>query len=107
MAVKRAKQRKLRHLLTPFLCAVLISYIGYHTLTGPRGLTGYLEAEARLHQIQTEEAKLSSKREGLERKVSRMRPDNLDLDLLDEQARAILGYADRNELVYIYPEEEK
>lgn len=36
----------------------------------------------------------------MERNVRLMRDESLDLDLLDEQARRVLGYADKDERVY-------
>jgi cell division protein FtsB len=35
----------------------------------------------------------------LEHKVSLLRPSSLDLDLLDEQSRLTLGYAERDERI--------
>ncbi len=38
----------------------------------------------------------------LERKVDMLYPKSLDLDLLDEQSRLLLGYAGKNEVVEMY-----
>lgn len=50
------------------------------------------EAELRL-------ASLTHRREDLENKVRRLSDDFLDLDLLDERIRDILGYARGDEII--------
>ena len=43
---------------------------------------------------------VKNKHQALERKVHLMSDDSLDLDLLDEQVRRVLGMANKNEIVY-------
>ena len=55
------------------------------------------------HKIENARAELDvvhATRLKLERNVKLMRSDSLDLDLLDEQARRLLGYADKDEKIY-------
>ena len=42
-----------------------------------------------------------SERLALENRVKRMRPDSLDLDMLDERARVVLGFVKPEERVLI------
>ena len=43
----------------------------------------------------------------LENKIKYFRRDNLDLDLLDEQARQVLGFANENDIVILLPKSSK
>jgi cell division protein FtsB len=43
----------------------------------------------------------------LENKIKLMRSDNLDLDLLEEQALSIIGFANANDIVVLLPRDEQ
>lgn len=49
--------------------------------------------------MQEELAKAIAKREALDKKVKLLSNASLDLDMLDEQARSVLGIAGKNEVV--------
>lgn len=58
-----------------------------------------LKEARRLELLQAELAEVEAQREALEKKVRRLSSQSLDLDLLDEQARRILGVAGKDEVV--------
>ncbi len=95
---------RLRQALPVALFLVAIFYFGYHTLEGDHGLFKLQEVEAQMIEVEAKAALLEAKKESLQRKVASLRKDNLDLDLLDERARAVLGYQEPGEIV-IYREE--
>lgn len=80
--------------LNVFLFAglALTFYFSYHTVFGERSYAHLraLEQEAAVKQDAL--ATMRGERERLERDVVMMRPDTLSLDLLEERARAVLGY---------------
>lgn len=45
-----------------------------------------------IENTQTEYERIKSEKEALEKKVVMLRPSSIDKDLLEERARAVLGY---------------
>lgn len=75
------------------LLALLIFYFGVNGLTGERGLLHGQRREATLtDRVRTLKA-LRAEREDLETKVKLLSDDNLSKDLLEEEARTMLGFA--------------
>jgi cell division protein FtsB len=66
---------------------------------GDRGLNAKAEYQAQMAKLTTQLSALKDERSGWERKVSLMRSDALDRDLLDEESRAKLDRVDKNDLV--------
>jgi cell division protein FtsB len=101
MSFARELKRRARHAIAPVLGILLTGYFGYHAVEGDRGLLAWrrvgaeiADAEARLDQV-------SHERQILEHRVSLLRPDNLDPDMLEERARAILNYSRPDEVVIL------
>ncbi len=88
-----------RSMAGPLMVAVLLAYFGYHAIQGERGVLTWLQLN---HQIErTAQALEASRAEEsrLERRVALLRRDNLDPDMLDERARAVLNFAAPGEFV--------
>lgn len=76
-------------------------YFCYHLIAGERS---YLRLISLNHQIATTEQdykKETAEREALEQKVVMMRPGSVNRDLLEEQARSVLGFHYPDEKVLI------
>ncbi len=89
----------LRSYVPTLILAGLIFYFGFHALTGDRGI---LEEDARRSTLaarQTQYARVHADRVDLERRAQLLRDGSLSRDLLDERARALLGYADPRDYV--------
>lgn len=89
-------------IVTPAIYFVLIAILavfGHSALQGEHGLAALHEAEALERQLTDELADISDEHRRLNNLVSRLDDHNLDIDLLDERARAMLGYTRREELV--------
>lgn len=80
-------------------CVLLLFYLAFHTVSGERGVFALLRENSKLESLKAQLAEVRSERESLEKKVSKLSSDNLDLDLLDEQARNVLGAAGKDEVV--------
>ena len=80
------------------LLAVLAVF-AHSGLQGEHGLAAQHRAEALERELETDLAEIRAERRALENKVRRLSTDYLDLELLDERARAVLGYVRRDELV--------
>ena len=80
------------------ICMLTI-YFTYSTFQGQYGLFNKFKYDSR-EQILLEELKLVNvKVTKLEKKVNRLSNDYLDLELLDQQARKLLGMAKPNEII--------
>ena len=98
----RVRYRTIIVLLT---CTLGLIYVGYQSVQGERGLLGWIERSADVEKTRAEVAALAEERRKLERRVSQLRSDNLDLDLLDQEARRLLnlGHPDEEVLFHDRP----
>lgn len=90
-----------RRQLVPVLALCLVAYFGYHLVAGERS---YLRLVSLNYQIAKTEKELqveTGNRVRLEERVAMMRPGSVDRDLLEEQARKILGLRYKDEKVLI------
>ena len=84
------------------LAAATVAYFGFHMMTGDRGLQAYLRMTADLEDAKKLASELRSERERLERRVSLLRADALDPDMLEERARALINLGRPDEVVIFY-----
>ena len=98
-------RRRLRSALTAFglyiLAALLVGYFGVNAYTGNRGLKAQHDLEMQIGELTGEIARLKAERAQWQRRVSLLRSDNLDPDMLDERARALLDYVHPRDLTLL------
>jgi cell division protein FtsB len=99
MIVWQEIRPRLRRVVAPVAATLVLCYFGYHAIEGNHGLKAWLSLSAEKAKLSEEAALIHGKRERLEQRVSLMKPDSLDPDMLSEQARAVLGYAHPDEVV--------
>ncbi len=90
--------------LAPLIGIALMGYFAYHSIHGDRGLLAWVELTKKLEMAQSNLNDLKSEREKIEQKVSGLRPESLNRDLLEQQVRDYLGYTHPDELVVILEE---
>ncbi len=83
------------------LLACLVGYFVYHAINGDHGLLAWLRLEQDLERAQAARLQLAEEHGLLAHKVGLLQPEHLDPDLLDEQARRLLNYGHRDDLVVI------
>jgi cell division protein FtsB len=83
--------------------AALLGYFAWHGFEGPRGFPYRDRLTADANRLGGELAAIRQQRQTLEIKVSQLRPQSVDPDLLDEMARAMLGMTRPGELVVLRP----
>ncbi len=83
----------LRRGVGPALFLACILYLGYHTVQGDRGLLAWLEMSDRVAALRVEVAEVRVERLVLEHRVSLLRPDSLDADMLEERVARVLNMA--------------
>jgi cell division protein FtsB len=96
-----------RHRLRGFLNALalyviatlLIGYFAVNAYTGEHGLIAKQDLDQEIGQLTAQLEGVRAERAVWERRVSLLKSDNIDPDLLDERARALLDYAAPRDLV--------
>ena len=79
---------------------IVLSYFCYHVLSGERGLLALMELSKQVQQSRQQLDITNAERLNLQHRVNLLRDESLDLDLLDERARKLLGYVGEDEVVY-------
>jgi cell division protein FtsB len=83
------------------IAAAMIGYFGVNAYTGKYGLNARQELDQEIIALTSELARLKRERAEGEQRVSLLRSDRVDPDMLDERARYQLDYANPHDLVRI------
>ncbi len=95
----RFPARALGDTVFSFAVLTLIVYFAYAALQGNHGMGRLIEVEQEARDLEVTLARLQDEAAGLTNRTRRLSDDFLDLDLLDERARHVLGYARPDEIV--------
>ena len=100
MSTRQRKIRKTGRLVVPVLAIAFISYFGFHSINGERGLNAQQSFEQRAAELELRLEILVAERKRLQRQVMLL-PQNGPVvrDMLDEQAREALNVTRPNEIV--------
>jgi len=90
-------------LILPVSGLALIGYFGYHLVEGDRGLLAWRQITQQLSAAQQDLSSVEAERTALERRVSHLRSDHVDPDLLDTQIRKTLNLVAPDEIVITPP----
>ena len=89
-------RKRLRTILTALglyaMAALLIGYFAVNAFTGNHGLNARQDLDQQVAELNVELGRLKLERGQWERRVSLLKSENLDPDMLDERARAVLNY---------------
>ena len=83
------------------MAGLVVSYFGVNAYTGKYGLNARQELDQEIVALTSELARLKRERAEGEQRVSLLRSDRVDPDMLDERARYQLDYASPRDLVRI------
>lgn len=98
MAVKQVKKARQRYWI--WIAAILVTgYFGYHAFNGGHGIIAMRGLKVERAELIATLARLEARKADLEHRVSLLRPESIDPDMLDERARALLNQAHPNEIV--------
>lgn len=97
--VTPSKRPSIALFLYAVVAATLGGYFTFAAIQGEYGIIQRLQVEAELHQLQEQYDMLEDDLAKMRNKTNRLRDDNLDLDLLDEQIRSTLGYIRSDEII--------
>ena len=97
--------RRRRSILTAFalyiLAAAFIGYFAVNAFTGNHGLRAQQDLEQQMAAIKDELDGLKSERAEWEQRVSLLRSDRIDPDMLEERGRALLDYVDPRDVTLL------
>jgi cell division protein FtsB len=103
MIVLRELRRRAHFVIGPVIGLALTGYFVYHLIDGDHGLIRWLSLT---REIRVEHANLEAvraQRKALDVRVSDLKPNHLDPDLLDERVRATLNLVAPDEIVIMQP----
>jgi len=94
MVSRRRVRTVLNTLALYAIAALVIGYFGVNAYTGNHGLRAKQELDQEISELEADLAAVQAERANWQRRVSLLRPESIDPDMLDERARALLNYAD-------------
>ncbi len=97
--LRAARHYRSHNLHKSLTLLLVLFYLGFHALSGERGLYAWFKESRRLEALKAELADIQAERAELDGRVRALSSNSLDLDMLDEQARKVLGYAAPDEVV--------
>jgi cell division protein FtsB len=94
---------RLRSIVLPIVFYLVLGvasgYLVWGASNGEHGLTAKLQYDAEAETLRVELASLKEERARWERRVAALGPDDVDRDLLDEEAHAKLDRVGKDELL--------
>ena len=106
MALVHELRRRARQIAPQVFFACLLGYFVYHGVQGDRGLIAWAQMQEELERLEAKQTRLAEARARWEHRVGLLRPDQIDPDMLDEQARTLLNLGQENEFViFLKPQE--
>jgi len=100
--VSHRRRRTILTVLALYVFAALfIGYFAVNAFTGNRGLRAQADLDQQLATMRAELKSLQAERALWQRRVSLLRTDRIDPDMLDERARALIGYVDPRDVTLL------
>jgi cell division protein FtsB len=101
MVVRQRARKFLVPLALYSVSGLMVGYFVHQAHSGNRGLEAKRQFKAQEREISKELETAKGERGEWERRITLLRSDQIDRDLLEEQARMLLGRVHRNDLVVI------
>ena len=99
--VIREIRKRARYLIAPLLGSLALVYLGYYGVQGDRGLLAWIQRGQEVKFAERNLAAERVERDELAHRVALLRPESLDLDLLDERTRAVLNLVKPDEIILL------
>ena len=103
MSVLRALRRRAHLVLGPVVGIALTGYFAYHLVEGERGFKAWLRFNREIRTATANLEAVQTQRAALDLRVSNLRPEHIDPDLLDERIRATLNLVSPDDIVIMQP----
>ena len=103
-ATTRQRKKSIhRRFVIPVAASTVLAYFAFHAVNGEFGTAGRERIEQQVAALEAELGVLKAEREHIATRVSLLRPESLDPDMVDERARANLNVVHVNELAILRP----
>jgi cell division protein FtsB len=103
MSIVRAMRRRAHLVIAPVLGIALTGYFAHHLVEGERGFKAWLRLNGEIRTATANLEAVRAQRAAREVKVSNLRPEHVDPDLLDERIRATLNLVSPDDIVLMQP----
>lgn len=97
-------KKRARGAVAPLVFLALTAYFILNAVYGPHGLLAYARDRTALAATTRELRQVAEVRQQWETEVRALQPYHLDLDALDERARAMLNLVNPADIVVMYPQ---
>jgi cell division protein FtsB len=98
MVTRKRLRTILNALVLYTLAALLIGYFGVNAYSGDRGLKAKEDIDRQTAALTDELTRLKVEHARWQHRIALLKSDDIDPDMLDERARALLDYNDPNDL---------
>ncbi len=92
-------RRHLFDIIVMSVCLMLFGLYGWHAQYGPRGFDNQARLMTQVVALESDRDAIRARREALEARVSLLRPETIDPDMLDEMARRVLGFVGQDDVL--------
>src|SRR5690606_8037242 len=99
---RQYRKRNTGRLILPAMCAVILTYFGFHAYHGVYGIYSKYAVEIEIAEQKERLASLVRERKEAERRVQLHHDGTLDRDMLDEQIRRLLNFSTEQDVVVLY-----
>jgi cell division protein FtsB len=103
MSITSQLKRRAHLVLAPIIGVALTGYFFYNLIEGEHGLIRWLSVTREIRAENTNLEAIRTQRQALDLRVSELKPNHLDPDLLDERVRATLNLVAPDEIVIMQP----
>ncbi|MCG6857340.1 MAG: septum formation initiator family protein [Salaquimonas sp.] len=101
MSTRQHKNNPLVRLVVPAICSLLVAYFLFHAWSGRYGIVAMRELDEERTRLEFELVRIKEKRTALDARVMLLRDGTIEKDMLDEQARQMLGMVGPDEIVVL------
>jgi cell division protein FtsB len=91
--------KRIQQIFGPLIAVTLVIYFIYHLIQGERGILSWMRLKQRIAIAEKRLDEVREEQNALEQRVHLLRPDSLDLDMLEERARSVLNFARKDEII--------
>ena len=99
MLTRQRRRSPLRLIWLPLMTVAFLSYFAFHAFSGSYGLDARGRIESELSSLKDRLKTLKEERAKLEARLAYLKPESLDADILDIEARTSLNLLRPDEVV--------
>ncbi|PPR11586.1 MAG: hypothetical protein CFH41_00457 [Alphaproteobacteria bacterium MarineAlpha11_Bin1] len=94
-------KRRSRRMVVPMIGALFVSYFLVHAFHGDRGIIAWMHVQKEVSSAEQTLVSVREVKQNYERRISLLKTEHLDADMLDERVRIMVGLARPDEYIII------